>query len=334
MNKQAHLVVPELFLPQEISAKVRAGLQLAALEKILARAQAEPLAVSNLEDWLCTEFGVTGQAVAPVTLQADGIEPGGHYWLRADPVTLHLMHDHLVLQPALPIAADEAAQMCAALNGHFAADGLHFLAPHPQRWYLRLAADDPQVATFPLAQAAGKNIRDFLPQGAQALRWHAVFNEIQMLLHAHPLNEARERRGAPAINGLWLWGGGRAGNALRQPAARLYTDSPLAAAFAAVAKVDHMAQPEESGSWSDTLVVWDGLRAALQYDDLGAWRDALQHFEEACAAPLLRALGDGRIGQLTLDVPQQNGAQRFVLRRADLWKFWRRGRPLHQDALV
>ncbi len=30
-----------------------------------------------------------------------------------------------------------------------------------------------------------------------------------MLLHDHPVNEARERRGEPPINAVWLWGGGR-----------------------------------------------------------------------------------------------------------------------------
>jgi hypothetical protein len=33
-------------------------------------------------------------------------------------------------------------------------------------------------------------------------------NEIQMLLHEHPVNDVRQRRGRPVINSLWFWGFG------------------------------------------------------------------------------------------------------------------------------
>jgi hypothetical protein len=34
-------------------------------------------------------------------------------------------------------------------------------------------------------------------------------SELQMLLYAHPVNDAREREGQPAINALWMHGAGR-----------------------------------------------------------------------------------------------------------------------------
>ena len=39
-------------------------------------------------------------------------------------------------------------------------------------------------------------------------RWHSILNEIQMVLHEHPVNEAREGRGEPPVNSVWLWGAG------------------------------------------------------------------------------------------------------------------------------
>ena len=33
-------------------------------------------------------------------------------------------------------------------------------------------------------------------------------NEAQMILHTHPVNAEREARGMPAVNSVWLWGGG------------------------------------------------------------------------------------------------------------------------------
>ncbi|HSC98716.1 MAG TPA: hypothetical protein VLI21_07425, partial [Casimicrobiaceae bacterium] len=35
-------------------------------------------------------------------------------------------------------------------------------------------------------------------------------NEIQMLLHEHPVNAAREARSEPPVTGIWFWGGGTA----------------------------------------------------------------------------------------------------------------------------
>lgn len=332
MNTHVHLVVPDLFLPQDIAAKVCNGLQLSALERILSRASATPLQPVSLEQWSCDSFGVAAGAVAPVTLQADGDEPGPYYWLRTDPVHLQLMHDQLILQPAA-VSAEEAAQFCHALNEHFAADGLHFIAPHPQHWYLRLDAE-PQIATAPLSLVAGRNIRHFLPQGEQALRWHGVLNEIQMLLHAHPLNELREQRGKVEINGLWLWGGGHAGHALLRPFDSVYSDSELVMAFAVAAGIKTVAVAQSGIGSGSALIVWNGLHVALQHDDLGNWRDSLQRFELECMVPLLEALRSGRVGKITFDVLRQDGSQRFMLTRSDNRKFWRRVRPLASHAVV
>ena len=79
MNKHVHLIVPELFLPRQIASQVCEGLHLPALETILSRARLQPLPETSLEDWLCAAFGVPGQAIAPVTLLADGLEPGEYY---------------------------------------------------------------------------------------------------------------------------------------------------------------------------------------------------------------------------------------------------------------
>lgn len=339
MNTHVHLVVPDLFLPAEIAARVCADLRLPALETVLSRANAAALPQASLEDWLCAEFGLAGQAIAPVTLQADRLEPGSYYWLRADPVHLRIAHDQLVLQPVVQVAEEEAEQMCDALNRHFADDGLHFAVPHPQRWYLRLDRD-PQIVTTPLAQVAGKNVHPFLPQGEDGLRWHGILNEIQMLLFAHPLNEVRTQRGEWEINGLWLWGGGCTGADLRRPAGRVCTDSALASAFAAVAGIE--CEPLPAGGAGEfvahcsaddkreVLVVWDGLRFALQCGDLGGWRTSLQRLEQDCMRPLLQALRAGQVGKITLDVPCENSSRRFVLARRDIRKFWRRARPLHE----
>ncbi len=335
--RSVHLVIPDLFLPQQVAAEACAGLVLPALGTLLARAKTAPLPVESLEVWLCETFGVANQALAPITLRADGMEPGAAYWLRADPVHLRLQRDQLILQDGGLLTVAEAAQLCACLNAHFVADGLRFFAPHPQRWYLQ-ADNAPEMSTYSLAHVLGRDVHPYLPQGAGALRWHGVFNEIQMLLFEHPVNQARETRGELPVNSVWLWGGGRAVGELERPYAKVCGDSDLAAAFAQAAGIPYHSLPEDAsrfvaGDDGDVLMVCEGLRSALRFGDLQAWRDGLQRFEQWCVQPLLEALRTGRIGRLSLEVPQSGASRCFVLTRGTAWKLWQRPKPLARYAV-
>jgi hypothetical protein len=334
MGTHVHFALPDLLLSRDAAEEACAGLRLSALEILLARAQAAALPDATLEAWLCRAFGVPEGALAPVTLLADGAPPGTAYWLRADPVHLMLRGSEIILRPLASLDAADAAKLCDTLNRHFAGAGLHFFAPHPQRWYLRLERD-PGVETYPLAQVAGRDIRNYLPHGPGALEWHRVLNEIQMLLHGHAVNDARELRGEWSVNSIWPWGGGYAAESIRSPFARVYSDNALAAAFAAAAGLRHVAlsasdAPLTAGEEGDTLVVWDGLSHAMQHGDLGAWRDSLQAFEQRCARPMLQALRGGKIDRLTLDALQDRGSMRYTLTRRAVWRFWRLPRRLAQ----
>ncbi len=327
-----HLLVPDLFLPQEVASEACAGLALPALEWLLARAEADPLVENTLEAWLCDAFGVAEQAIAPITLLADGMLPGNSYWLRADPVHILMQREHMILQPDVSLDSDETTKLCASLNAHFSDEGLRFFAPHPQRWYLQLDSI-PDMTTRSLAQVAGRNLRAHLPQGPDALRWHRVFNEIQMLFFEHEVNRARESRGEQLINSIWLWGGGNAAQELARRYSRMAGDSPLAAAFAQAADIPHTALPAglsriSNDNGSDALFVYEGLSRALQQHDLTAWRDAVLDLEQTCMAPLRDALRAGHIARLALDVSGAGGARRFTLTRSASWKLWRLSKSL------
>ena len=335
--KKIHIVIPDLFLPQQLAAYASADLSLPALEKLLARARVEPLKVDTLEAWLCGSFGVDGMAVAPLTLLADGVPPGDAYWLRTDPVGISMQRDQMILQADIVLTVVEAAQLCESLNVHFAEDGLRFLAPHPQRWYLQLD-HEPAMETYPLPQVVGADIHAHLPYGPDALRWHSVFNEIQMLFYGHAVNQAREQRGGVPVNAVWFWGGGKLVKSLQQPFARVAGDSELGKAFAQSAAIPVWNRTDPiSADWAagsgDVLLVWEGLRSALQKADIGKWRDALQQFEKIYAEPLLAALAAGLVEQLTVDVLSDGASRRFVVTRAALWKLWRVPKPLLHYAL-
>lgn len=335
--RSVHLIVPDLLSHEYLASGVAEGLALPALERMLVRGVHEMRGGESLEAVLSDLFfepGYSGTPVAAVSAAFDGL--GGGCWLRADPAHMQLRRTQLVLQPLADTAAEEGAQLCAALNEHFAGQGMTFAAPHPQRWYLRLDAQ-PDIRTVPLSQAGGRDIRGLLPEGRDGARWQQLFNEMQMLLFGHPLNAAREERGELPVNCLWLWGNGAAD--IRTPCryAGVVSDEALAEMFAAAAGVDFAGW---AGSWradeggGEQLLVWTGLRNALRHNDPDGWRAALQDFEKCYAQPLWQALRRGEISRLQLDVPGEQGMRRIRLTRADAWAFWRRPRQLGSHSLV
>lgn len=293
---------------------------------------------ASLENHLCGLFGLPCQGEAPIAAVSavfDGLGEG--CWLRADPVHLRLQRDQLLLLPDVEAGADEAGQLCTTLNEHFAGQGMEFFAPHPQRWYVRMDRL-PDIETVPLSQAAGRNVHGLLPRGAEAGHWHRVFNEIQMLLFAHPVNEAREARGELPVNSLWLWGGGcDTSVGLKKDYDNINSDEVLAEMFAAAARIPFVGWAEQ---WRDEescdrqLLVWTGLRSALRRGDLETWRATLQEFETGYAQPLWRTLRAGKIAQLRIDILGGDRVRHLLLSRADAWAFWRRNRPLAEYPMV
>jgi hypothetical protein len=329
--KHLHLLIPDLFPPQDIAAEVCAGLQLPALEKLLARGNVSASLAETLEDWLCTAFG--GQSVAPVRALSDGLEVGEAYWLCADPVNLQLQRAQILVLPEAMPGKEDADALCAALNAHFAETGLRFFAPHPRRWYVQVETE-PQMTTSPLRQVVWRDAKLYQPQGADALRWQRIVTEMQMLLYAHPLNQARAARGELIINSLWLWGGGRA-MPLQKAFEAVGGDSGLAHAFAQVADVPRMEslQAMLDAKYASGLWVCEAAGAALQCGDMYAWREAVQRVEQEYAQPVLKALQAGGLHRLTLEVLRENGSQRFALTRGDAWKLWRGARSLARYAV-
>lgn len=331
--RSVHLIVPDLFLSADIAPAMTQGLVLPALERMVARGRrvGDVAAMGlSLEEALCAAFLVPQSGRTPVAALSaayDGL--GAGCWLRADPASMQVTRSELLLQPLDDVSAEEGAALCAALDAHFAGQGVAFFAPQPARWYLRLDAQ-PDIVTVPLSQAAGRAVGHALPSGEEGADWQRLFNEMQMLLFSHPVNVAREARGALPVNALWLWGNGEP--QLRSPGryASVGADGELAAIFAAAAGVrfrDAAAGWGDAGVGGEHLVVWGGLRERLSRGDLDGWRSALQAFEHSHLQPLWRALRSGEIARLRLDVLGAAGVS-LELTRADAWALWRRPRPL------
>lgn len=328
---QFTVLLPALIWPDPDLPDIYRDLPLPELGWLLGHASRQTER-RDLESWLATQLGLgTPLPVAALTAGIDGLQTDGSL-LRADPVHLQVNMEQLLLVPgsAIQIEQDDADPLIAALNRHFADDGLTFHAPHPQRWYVsltRIAA----VEHEPLEQVIGNDIHRHLPQGPEALRWHGWLNEIQMLLYTHPANDDRDQRGLPLINSVWFWGGGELPPVARWPWARTCGDHLLLRALARHAGARCEPLPQDPATWlasggsGETLLLLDQLQQAAQYGDAWQWRETLKQLDQQWFGPLRQALQQGRIKRLQLIVP---GAVDARIDSSSRWKFWRRGLPL------
>lgn len=306
-------------------------LHLPALQTLLARGRRERATAGSVEAALCEALGIVRQQdwpIAPITLAADGGAAGDAYWLRADPVHLRVMRDRIVLadSAAIDLTREEADALALTISQHFG-DDLTPVPLHPRRWYLRYARA-PQLITTPLSEAVGRDIDPLLPQGADAMQFRAELNELQMLLHDHPVNQAREARGALPVNSLWLWGGGHH-PAASLTAVAIYTEDFEAQALGAFCRARVEGLPTHLNAKlleTNGIVLLDALAAAGQVGDAYGWREALRGLERDWFVPLLGALR--KIGPQGLSLLDPVSGKALQLHPHDAWKLWRRPQRL------
>ncbi len=311
---QLLLVVPDLLAPRPSDAP---SMHAPALARLLAAAGAPVRAGRDIAAELAAFHGIGRQGdwpLAPIRLAALGRDPGDAYWLAADPVSLVVGRDEVRLGSVVgDLAPADADALIATLNAHFAADGLAFVAPRPDAFFVRLPAP-PRLVTHPPAAAAGQPLRALLPEGVDAPAWRRWQSEIQMLLHEHPVNLAREREGRAPANSLWFSGGGTLPPAPATPAPiRTYANAGIAVALAAHAGFVARALPAgldvvliEAGASGSVVVALDPLA------DLRA-------LESAWAAPAWSALAAGRIASVSLVADCHGEAVTWRAHRPGFW---------------
>ena len=333
-----HLLVPGFGWPLGKASEVCHTLAANALETLIARGRRTSVPASGPERWLLERFGVPRQhdwPAAPFSLLADGGSPGHDEWICADPVHLRFERNRLMLADCTQfrIARDEADALAGSINGHFG-DSLvvHPLQAH--RWYARLR-ERSAMETIPLSSVRGGAIEAALAHGPDAMRWQACTNELQMLLHDHPVNLARESRGELPVNSVWLWGAGRLPVLPDRPFQYVVASDLLARGLAQVSGAQAQELAADARSWLARsahtgigLFVLDSLAAPSQYGQAEAWREALAKLELDWFAPLLAALKQGTIGMLTLHLLGPKHALQVEVTRSDLRRFWRRRQPL------
>lgn len=155
-------------------------------------------------------------------------------WLCADPAWVQpdLNGVRLLACGQMQLSLEEAQALAKPLKPVFGDAGMILEVSSPDHWHLRLPTEAPLPDFAAPEQALGEDLFEHLPQGADGRRWRVLINEVQVILHQHPLNTERRTRGMPPINSLWLWGGGRLPAVVRTTLAGVIGDDVLLGALA------------------------------------------------------------------------------------------------------
>lgn len=300
---------------------------LPALRFLLGRGANTRPPQADAISWLCSRFGLTRQPdwpVAPLLARAAGLAAPFRGWLCADPVHLELHQGHamVVAPPALSLSATESAQVVVTLDQHFRERDLRFFAFDHNRWLINtsLPAAFHSAPLFTAGHIAG---------GSDAARWNALLTEAQMLLHAHPVNSARQARGELEVNSLHLWGAGT--DPQPRPADTLVAgDDPLMLALAAAATVAVVASASELLDRVQARVDASALivpRPPESGDVVARWLGGIEH---EWLEPLLHGVRRGRIDRLEVVASQPQALLGLALTPGAVWRVWRAMRALRQ----
>ena len=296
--REPHETLPELHTP--------------ALNQLLRYARIQPTASSRMQlyqSYLCDQLG-----------QPENI-------IYASPVWQQMGMNTASQIPAehLPLTHSEATIWCNELNQFYHGEYL-FTPIRPDLWTLALPSP-PTWHAASILDLASQLDGSQSASGSDIRPWLALSTELQMWLHNHPRNAARQQNQLPPINGIWLW---------NAPAAVPFQAASLIAsnsAWAAHSSQATTAQPENYAAWQRTCaqrqiplahthIFADDFLPSQQTGDIWAYQTQLAAWEQNWFEPLRQDLFSGCLKGLRIVCEQAQCTIGSKPQRA----FWKRKR--------
>lgn len=195
-------------------------------------------------------------------------------WAWITPCHWNVQSDHVSMSDPghLALTRNDANQLRAAMQPYFSEDGITLFAiaqDQPLGRWLAHGKVFNDLPTASLDRVIGRAVDHWLPRQSQAASLRRLQNEMQMLLHTHPVNEQRERQKLPTINSFWISGTGTY-------------------------------QPVENPDNPVVVTMRDALRKPSLEDDSGAWIGAWKALDETTIAHALQKVESGESVRLTL----------------------------------
>lgn len=251
-----------------------------------------------------------GLPAGALTRQLMAGDAEGASWLCADPAWVQpdLNGARLLACGQMQLSPEEAQALAKPLKPVFGDAGMILEVSSPDHWHVRLPPGAPTPTLAPPEQALGEDLYEHLPDGAEGRRWRVLLNEVQVLLHQHPLNADRRARGLPPINSLWLWGGGSLPGRVRTLLRGVVSNDVLLDALAKRAGIATQPRTAEAAAMAGPGWLID--LQDLPVDEIHAiWWPRLQ--EASLKQPLQLSFASG---------------ERYAASPWHRWRFWRGGR--------
>jgi hypothetical protein len=225
-------------------------------------------------------------ALQAYALQLPAAVDEGWAWLTPCHWQVNADHVRMAAPTDTRISADESGAVMDTLRAFLAEDGIALHGLQPDGNWLARGRVFRDLPTASLERAAGGAVDHWLPRQLQAQPLRKLQNELQMLLYAHPLNDARAARGLLPVNSFWVSGTGKLPDG--------FSTAPF-----------------------EGCVLLDDLREPSLQADTSAWVQAWRALD---AGPLKALLEQARRGEPTeLTLCGDTAAQTFTLQPQGRW---------------
>lgn len=257
-------------------------------------------------------------ASAPVSALGSRLAHAGEYWMHLEPVHFAAGLDRLAY---LPLAGEtrileaERTLLAKVLDEHLQSVGMQLHTLSDGAWCAR-GAQAFAVETSNPEAAAANELHLALPRGPDAGALRRLMTELQMLLHEHPVNESRARRGLPAANAVWPWGQGRVPEPAAATLPTMVADDSYALGICALHSRPAVPVPPTSDALISAVAGSSRALAVIAADDL-------ESLETQWLGPLTAALSSRKLARLDFVLDGWH----LQLDRAALRRFWRKARP-------
>ncbi len=331
MTKALTLIAPEI-APAWRQAIAERGARWPHLERLGGRGsiRALPPPREGLRTWqvaLLDALGIDDYARFPsaaVTRTGDTQELARGFWLHLQPMHFMAGLDRLtaaMLHGASDVTRAELAELQPTIGAHLRASAMQLVTTSQDGWLVH-SERTLDVRTATPETAAASPLQQAMPEGRDAPELRRLLTELQMLLHEHPVNVTRLRRGLPEINAVWFHGSGAIQDPQRYALPQAFGDDLYLRGIYRLNDAAVTAAPVDARA---LLARLDSRAVAVVASD------DVDVLEATWIAPLMRALAAGAIGQLEIVIDRWS----VKVARHALLKFWRGARVpaqwLHVD---
>ena len=317
--KNLELIVPFCIPPAGLEKDLLKAMQTPSLAKLIAASSPSMrLVTDEFSNALAHEYLIADEgeqidfSTSPTrtwnVMQGFQLAPQEGCWFTLQPVHIHLARDHLVLmdQRQLRLTEVESRQLFAIAKNACDEFQLELIYGDLNTWFLRADAWS-ELKTATVDATCGHNIEIWMARGEQARAWRKLQNEIQMLWFDHPINLERDIHGLSTVNSVWLSCG--SSKPLKHP-------KSMTTHHNAKELLTKVSSNQNCAALVDILV------GSAMNSDWAYWLENIHRLEHEWISPLLDAVKQKQIDQLSLICTDARQVWQFNITPWALRKFW------------